>query len=805
MDRRTPIPAGADPAPPGPDEERSRDCPNSHVLPSVTTFAANEWYICMPAADRSERHQRVVRSLPIEPDSFVGRRQELARARAMLANGPIVTLVGPGGVGKTRLALRLARGLSREFAAGAVWLVDLGTVREAPLVPRAIADVLSLPDRGQQPLVELIVKHIGHSKTLLVLDGCEHIPDPCGEVANRVATECPAARVILTSRRPLRLRGETLLPVEPLPLTDAKRLLLDRATAAGRPDHLGEETSLDALCDRLDRLPLALELAAPRLVAATAAEMLAAMRASINVSMVAHRGVPTRQRTLRDTLRWSYDLLTAEEQSAWRRLALLEGPFRLNVAVSLLGDDALKILGGLVDNCILRARRAGDRIWYQMLEMMRDYGRELLVASGESDPTAQCIVRHYLGWAEGIVEQRSSPLDTSSWLVEMDEEQPNLRLALDLAAPGADREDLRLAHALVHYWDLRGHLAEGREWLTRALAENDIGAGDTSMRSRALDGIGWLAFRQHDYVAAGDYFAQACAAAEAAGESEVLTRALTNRGLIAMVVGDFEASRRFLDRSLAAAREHPDVHANTIGALFMAAALEYLSGATARAVEHADECLAVARQHGNLRWVAIASAALGNLKLESGDVGEARPLMTDALELALRIGERINLPLILDGCARLLCAERRYEACLVLASTAAQVRLSTGSAPIVVWQTRVEEAVAHATAQLDGHRAEAARRRGLAMDPQSSLTTMASRARAAPQFSGEPAPASLTRREWQVASLISEGYSNRHIAERLFISPRTAESHVESILNKLAFRSRAEIAAWIVLQPEQRM
>jgi predicted ATPase/DNA-binding CsgD family transcriptional regulator len=743
-------------------------------------------------AERAPRSQGS--NLPAELSAFIGRRQLLVQARASLIDRRLLTLSGVGGVGKTRLALRVASSLRRSFQDGGVWFVELGSLREPDLVTRAVADVLQVPDQGRRPLAELVVDRLVESRALLVLDNCEHLLEGTAALAELLLGACPRLHVLATSRQALGVDGETVLTVPPLPMADARQLFLERAAAAcSFTPEPGQEAAIDELCEQLDRLPLALELAAGRLKTISIAEMLARMESGFGLRDLGRRRGVERQQTLRATLDWSHDLLDEREQAAWRRLATFESGFRLAGAEALLGDDALDLVGALVDKSILGVEQRDDHTWYRMLETVRRYGQARLEASGERPDMERRLVELYLTMAEDADRRQSGPEDDPSWAAELDEEQGNLRRALAAAGRLGGDHRLRMAVALVAYWDLRGQLEEGRRWLASALA---LGTEDANLMGKALDGAGWLTFRQNDYASAESYFERARAVAEAASDAQVLARADSNLGLVRIMTGRTDEAEAYLRASIRTARE-AGLPAEEVGPLMVLALLHYVSGDPAAAVGHAQSCLDVARRLRNLKTVAMAVGVLGNLNLELGDVAGARSCLDEALGIAARIGDRINSPLILGASARLAELEGDHERCLTLAAAAGRLERSTGAGPMAVWQWRVDQAVDRARTALGPYRADAAWSRGAAVD--SIEAVLAGRGQA-------PEPARkglhgggevlLTRREMEVATLVADGLSNRAIAERLIIGQRTVETHVENILNKLGFHSRAEIAVW---------
>jgi non-specific serine/threonine protein kinase len=736
-------------------------------------------------------------NLPAELTSFINRRDLLAQGRSLLTTGRMVTLTGIGGVGKTRAAQRLASSLLRAFPDGGVWFVDLSAVGDPGLVTRAIADVLQVTEQGQQPILDLLVDRLRAPQALIVLDNCEHLLDASAETAERLLSACPDLHILATSRQPLGVGGEAVLSVDPLPGADARKLFVERGAAAcGYEPAPGEMEAIDQLCDRLDRLPLAVELAVGRLSSLSVVELMELLETSFSAVRGRPRRGPARQQTLWATLDWSYELMDEAQRRAWRRLSLFESAFRLRAAEALLGEEALDLISALVDRSILRVLRTGGRTWYRMLETVRRYGRERLSESGERDAAERTFTGFYVELAEDVQRRQSGPDDDPEWPSEMDEEQGNLRLALALAARLDHEQQLRLAAGLVPYWDLRGNLGEGRRWLEAALEHPPSGQAS---RAGALDGLGWLAFRQNDFTSAAAGFHEACLAAEAAADSEVLARALSNMGLISIVSGRLDEADEYLARSLQTARS-ANIRSVQIGTLLMLAILRYVSGDLRAASVEAEACLELVRELGNLKTLATVVGAISVLELDLRRPEAAEQHLEEALAIVRRIGDRVTTALVLEGSARLAEYRGEHERCLTLAAAAASLRSAIGAGPVIVLQGLVEQSVDQARRALGAQRADAAWRRGGQLGPDEVLRLASGEREKAPQpkvTQRQPQSHLLTRREREVADLIAQGLSNRDIGARLFIGHRTVETHVENVLNKLGVDSRAEIAAWI--------
>ena len=480
-------------------------------VPTVGVLAEGE-----AEADHVQAGGRPGSGLAAPPTRLVGREAELARAAALLRpdGARVVTLTGPPGVGKTRLAVELARRLGAAYPDG-VCLVALAPLSDPALVLPAVAAALGVPDGGAIPLPDAVAGRLAGKRPLLVLDNCEHLPEAAPAVADLVG-RCPGLTVLATSRAPLRLRGEQEFSVPPLALPDATpgpgaaraaveacpsvALFLERARDA-RPDlELGDAdlAAVAALCRRLDGLPLALELAAARVKVLPPRALLARMEAALPLLTGGPRDLPARQRTLRDALAWSYDLLAEEERAVFRRLGVFAGGFDLDAVAALCpAPGTLDVLARLVDHSLVRVGGAADgEPRFVLLETVREYALDRLAERGEADAVRRAHARHFAALAEAAAAALHGPRQ-APWLDRLEREHANFRAALRWALDGGEAGlGLRLGAALWWFWFVRGRWSEGLAWL-EALLALPAGAGgaadDAKIRSRALTGAGWLA------------------------------------------------------------------------------------------------------------------------------------------------------------------------------------------------------------------------------------------------------------------------------------------------------------------------
>ena len=446
----------------------------------------------------------VSQRLPVELTTFVGRRQELAEGRRMLRAARLVTLVGPGGVGKTRLGVRLGHRVRRVFRHGVV-LVELASQSESASLPSEVAAALGVDTQGQ-PADEALAEYLTSRELLLVLDNCEHLIDACAQLVTNLLEAAPRLRVLATSREPLRVVGEHLMDVEPLTLptpeetasgavghVDAVALLAERARAVDPGFRVDASNAADAsrLCRRLDGIPLAIELAAARLRVLSMGQIVDRLDARFDLLTAGPRGSLPRHQTLRGLTDWSYELCSPAEQGLWARMSVFEGGAELEAVESVCGEPdqpSLELLAGLVDKSIVTVSQTDGRVRFRMLETIREYGAERLAERGETELLRDRHLDYFLTLARESRAAWFGP-DQLELLARTTAELGNLRLAFDhaLAEPGKSTAALELASAVAWYWQPAGALDEGARWFARALGDEQADAADASpTRLRAL-------------------------------------------------------------------------------------------------------------------------------------------------------------------------------------------------------------------------------------------------------------------------------------------------------------------------------
>jgi predicted ATPase/transcriptional regulator with XRE-family HTH domain len=600
--------------------------------------------------------------LPLTP--LVDREREVATICARLRHPEtrLVTLTGPGGVGKTRLALAVAAAMAGDVGDGVAW-VDLAPLRDPTLVPAEVADALGVRERGEQPLAEVLRGAVAGRQLLLVLDSCEHVL-PTMPLIGELLTASPDLTVLATSRARLRLRGEQELPVGPLavPATEAStsaleevaavRLFVERAQAVAPAFVLTEATAapVSEICRRVEGLPLALELAAVRVKFLSPAALLTRLERRLPLLSGGPRDAPDRQRTMRDTIAWSHDLLTPEEQTLFRRLAVFAGGIPLEAAevvgarsAPLSPPSVLEGLATLLDQSLLRqyepAAPSTGEARFAMLETVREYAMERLEASGEAEMIRQAHAAFYLALLEAAEGHLHGP-DGPATLDRLETEHDNLRAALTWAIEEGKVEiALKLAHACWRFWWMHSHLDQGRLWLERALALPDPGAAVAALRPRVLVDAGYFARIQGAYEEAAAMGEEALAAGRAADDRNTMASALFLLGMTAFDRGELERARVHHEVGLTLEREVGNQHGVAIE-LTRLGDIAVAQGNLEEAETSGEEALVIWRERGDAWGAAWGLLLLGRVARARGDDARAIGLFRESLASNARLGDK---------------------------------------------------------------------------------------------------------------------------------------------------------------------
>lgn len=779
-----------------------------------TRYAVRAYFVPVTRQDQPR--------LPIDVTSFVGRGAEVAEIRLLLGASRLVTLTGPGGVGKTRLALRVAEQVSRAFG-GRVWLVELAELRDQALLAHTVAAQLDLADPAHGNIADALLEHLADVHALLVLDNCEHLVDAVAKLADRIARAAPRVHVLATSRESLGVVGEVAFAVPPLSVPDPETvtsaaevlrydgtsLLIDRARAVRSDFHVGDHNyaAVAALCRCLDGIPLAIELAAVRLRSLSAQEIVDRLGDRFRLLTLGSRVGPARHQTLQATVEWSHELCTSAERTMWAKAALFPGGLELDaVEAVVVGDDlpgsaVIDVLDSLVDKSIL-STEGGEHTRYVMLETLRDFGVRQL----GDDECAALRRRHRDFYADLVATLRLEYLAGAAEVAmgRLLRERGNLRAALEFCAtePGEARAGMRMAAGLLTYWSAKAS-AEGARWLDRLLAADLTPSRE---RAQALCDRAWLPVLRAGQSATG-FLDEAEQVIDHLGLHSGIESILVQRSRAAMCLyeGRPAEAAAILAKVLTwfetweptsewerAYRPYSMLSCRVVLAHTYSAA-----GEPRRAEVLLREALPIAAEQGYTSQRAVALWNLGMLRLEDGETAEAADLARESLCLARDLGDQTG---VADG-LRLLCsvAAAQHDPTHAALLHGATDEIDRANAAMISsgWESDVHTRHrALARAAIGEESFEAAYRLGAGLTAAEAIAVaLDERPARAQRLAKLERP--LTRRQSQVADLVAEGKSNREIADALTISVRTAESHVDHILTALGFTTRAQIATWV--------
>ena len=721
-------------------------------------------------------------NIPVPLTTLVGRSRELEGIGETLRRTRLVTLTGPGGVGKTRLALELAR---RQIArrTDGVWLVDLALGPATPDVAAETARVLDVRGPGETAPADSLRRYLANRDVLLVLDNCEHVVDACAELAGGLLGSCGGVRIMATSRESLGVAGETVWRLEPLEAEDAQRLFVERARQRQPRFAPGERTdaTIAALCARLDRLPLAIELAAARVSVMSPEEVLASLETRLGPLGGERRLAPPHHRTVRAAVEWSQQLLDPGERAAFRSLAVFAGGFDADAATAVAPGLSLDVLARLVDKSLVAVvETPRGRTRYRLLEMVREHAWELLGEAGEQEAARERHLRHFSALA-GVARDEWLATGAQRFVNQLDDDYENVRAALESAAATDPCSALRL-------------LAGTRDLFFR--------------------------FGQADGLRLARLLLERCPARD-----RHRAEALMAAGQLAISIGDYRAARRELAEALelSAALDVPVLEAWT---RFFGGLADTLAGAAGPGRDQLEASRALHRDLGIRIGEARSIAVLGMAELTDGDAEGANELFGTALSIYVAEDDRWGqgqchtflgvvaadpasatshfraaverlrpsrdatlLPVALIGQARVLAA-RDPAAALRVAAAACAIRARVGGEFAPFYRTLLDGVRAAGEAAL-GPDAERAWAQGARLGVDDAVATAFGAAAPRPA-----SPAGLSARELEVAGLVAQGLANKAIAARLHLSVRTVESHVRHVLAKVGLENRTQLATW---------
>ena len=771
-------------------------------------------------------------ALPAELTSFVGRRRELKETRRLLAGSRMLTLTGLGGVGKTRLALRMAAEVRRTFPGG-VWFVELAAVHDPQLVPHTVANTLELRQVSADPAADLAA-YLEGQQLLVVLDNCEHLTDACAVLASKLLAAAPGLRILATSRHVLGVEGEQILSVPPLSTPDSEvaagdathyesvTLFLERACAVAPGFEITDDNraAVVELCRTLDGIPLAIELAAVWLRILSPAQVLDRLEDRFRLLTSGRPAVPARHQALDATVGWSYDLCSPAEQLMWARLSVFAGGFDLDAAEyvgsnhAIDRDEVLGLIASLVNKSIIVRHQATQHstAWYHMLETIRQYGAERLTDAEEVRALQVRHRDHYRAVAGQFAAEGFGP-NQADWFLRLRRESGNVRAALEfcLGDPREASAAYDIAAQIWNFW-FAGFLREGYRYLTRAL---DLATEPTAARAHGLWAASYLAMFATDFERNAEMLAECGEIAAGLDDPLLLARIKECRGHATLYQGDLPGAIELLEQ----ARREFQAIGNALGEfdtlILLTACAFFLEDP--RDDEFSRQALALAEGHGAQSSTAYALWAVGIAQWRAGDFDLATRSLRRCVRLFLPMHDLTGISFgvqALSWCAAF--AEPGERAARLLGAAQAVWRTSGAkvdeTTAYSVFDQRSADALREAMGSggFESTSFEQAFAEGTSYSFDQAVALALGERNAAGErtpASGRPrtgAPGGLTRREQEVAGLLAEGLSNKDIAARLVISQRTVETHVDHILGKLGMTSRGQVASWVAAQGGQK-
>jgi len=753
--------------------------------------------------------------LPAEVSGFVGRHAELSALTALLRTARLVTVTGPGGVGKTRIALRAARLVSGQFSDG-VYLAELASLHEPELLPHTIAASLGLPKQDVRPPLETVLDYLHGRQVLLILDTCEHLVDACAEFASAVLRATSTVTVLATSRQPLDTDGEHTRAIPPLPVPepeapnagcdDAVELFAQRAAEAApgftlTGANLGQ---VIRLCRWLDGIPLAIELTAARLRSVPLPELTGRLTDRFTPLAGHRRGTQPQHQTMRNAIGWSYDLCTPAQQLLWARLSVFAGTFGITDAElvcagdSLTSADVVQALIDLVDRSVVLpahvelAGRSG-LARYRLLDTIREFGAEKLAAAGEETSLRIRHIQHYTTMARAF---GANPVGEDQLVRyrELCAAHDNIRAALENAfvIEGMDAEAASLATDLYAYWQISGLLNEGRYWLAKVL---DQFSGPSPERAWALVMTGIIAIFQGQTADATAAIDEGITLADDIGEPLAASRGYGHRTLAYGMSGRLDEATMTGKIALARAEALDDFPG--LLALDAEMTMVYLqAGDPAQALARAMAGLHRLPDDSAERWMqGWLTYCTGLAQFLLGFLDASATALATALSMNHELGERVTMAYCLEALGWLAAARDQPDRAAWLLGAADPLWQRAGRR--LSGDANLEQFHQHAAKTVGETLGERAYADLFDQGAHETLDRAVEFATTAAATAVPPASATLSRREREIAVLVAEGLSNREIAVHLVISKRTVDAHLDHIFSKLGLSSRVQLATWL--------
>jgi predicted ATPase/DNA-binding CsgD family transcriptional regulator len=737
----------------------------------------------------------------------------------------VITLTGPGGIGKSRLALRAAHRLERSFPDG-VWMLELAELDSPDLLPYALAGSLGVYEGRGDDINEALAAYLRERRLLLVLDNCEHLLDACRRLVTSVVSECERVRILCTSRERLDVPGEAVVALsaldvpgdgEPLSATaladvDALSLLVDRAVAVAPGFALTDDNCVAAseICRRLDGLPLAIELAAVRLASMTADDLRDRLDDRLRLLAATHRVGPERRQTLRATVDWSYELLSEEERVLWQRLSAFAGSFSLEAAEDVCSGAGLErwrivdLLAGLVAKSILTIGHGSRRGRYRLLETLRLYGAQRLAEAGEDIELA----RRHARWYAELISGEDRPWWGRPQQAEMfhtlDAEWANVEAALEFCAgsPPDAEIGLRMAADLWLYWTVRGRYRAGSRRLDAVLqAFLALVPEPAPARALATWALGWFSLLTGDLAAGRSRFEEVSLVCEQIGAEREQAFALNGLGQVYASLGEVESAIDLLTRARNTMARLEDPAGLALGSYYLATAVT-MTVRLAEPRQLASEGLDASERAGDSLARGLLNGLLGTVQWLLDDPVAGESSLREAIRVQYLLGHRMGMATSLEGLAWVVGSAGAPERAALLLGAAAALFGELGLMPILpYWEVHHATCEAAVRARLGETRYRGCWERGYALGRDQVVA--AALESAPPAGEGGPTAESghdegeLSARELEVAALVAAGMTNPAIAAELFVSVSTVKTHVSHILTKLGLDSRVQLANWV--------
>jgi predicted ATPase/DNA-binding CsgD family transcriptional regulator len=719
-------------------------------------------------------------SLPARMDRFVGRIRETAAIEQAVARSRMTLVTGPGGIGKTRLALEIAR--RRAHRGLTVFFVDLGVITRPDEVPTVVARALGLTQTGPDPTAD-VVELLADTGGLVVLDTCEHVAAGAAAMIGALLQGCPKLRVLATSRQRLGVSGGTIVTLGPLTLDEAVALFVERSQAV-RPDAvLGTGPELRQLCSTLDRLPLALELAAARVAALSLATILSRVSQRLDLLSDSTRGGPQRHRSLRATMEWSFGLLSKNEQAGFARLAIFPASFSLEAAEAVADVD-VDMLGALINQSLVQVfvQRDGE-LRYQVLDTLRAFAREHLDELGIGEHELQGRHLRFLTSLAEAAYESGTPVGAETYLRAVADEIDNMRAVLDWSVQHDAHTGLRFIGATREVW-FRHAQSDGLNWAVRLL---DLCPEPDRVRARALLAAGVLTMAHQNHPTARRWLLDAIEVAEVTGDTALQAATQLYLGTDAMLAGQLDTAEHHLNCSIALF-DRLGQHQGLGRAAGVLGVVRLQQGDRAAARRLFDDELAALEEFDDPWGRAHAHTYLGMLARGEGETTSATAHLTQAATILTPTGDTTISGVALAALGAVLADRQPQLACRLVGAATGRKQRAGGSYPR--WTLHDIDTVRSTAAVRLG--ADAARDhfeggRHLAPDDLMGLLTKPTR---------HTPRGPLTPRQAEVAQLVAQGLTNAQIAHRLHLSERTIENHVLHALTRLGLHSRVQLATW---------